>query len=196
MSGPAGPTPPRARRQSGMSARRQLRQSLSAGGRKWVKGVWRAAHDYSLTLARLSPVSSPAGTGLINQHMAEHGLAGEETHRALFLTLVGGYSIRAVLAEPTQQPALDSAPSQDDGLEDRVRAIASERFDSIMTLPPEVWTGVVITATTNLQSRLASSWQLLGRERVDTLLRWGYVLRCVDEALETEPVLQETASGP
>jgi hypothetical protein len=51
-------------------------------------------------------------------------------------------------------------------------------------------------ATTNLQAGLATRkqpWQILSRERVEMLLRWGYVLRCVDEALKAEPVLQESA---
>jgi hypothetical protein len=188
---PAGP-----RRQSGIATRRQLRQWLSRGGRKWVKGVWQAADQYSLALARLSPVSSPVGTRLTDQFLAEHNLAGEEARRAVFLTLVAGYSTRAVLAEPTGQPRLDSAPSDDDGLEERVRAIAAERFESIMTLPPEVWRGYLATATMNLQGRLTStkfSWKLLDRDSVETLLRWGYVLRCLDEVRDAEPVLQETA---
>ena len=33
-------------------------------------------------------------------------------------------------------------------------------------------------------------WNTLSRERVGTLLSWAYVLRCVDEALEAEPVLE------
>jgi len=173
-----------------------MRQWLSRGGRKWVKGVWQAADKYSLTLARLSPVSSPAGTRLADQYLAEHNLAGEEAHRAVFLTLVAGYSTRAVLAEPTEQPRLDPAPADDDGLEAQVRTIASEQFDSIMSLPPAVWRGYVVTATMNLQTRVCSAtfpWQQLGPEQVETLLRWGYVLRCVDEVRATEPVLQETA---
>ena len=183
----------RERRQSGRLTRRELRQSLSGPGRKWLKEVWEAAEQYSLTLARLSTVTSPLGTRLIDEYMAEHGLNGEETHHALFLTLVAGYSARAVLAEPTDQPRLDAS----DAHADRVPRIASEEFDSVMTLPPEVWSAYVATATMKLQGRLASRtlpWSQLGRERVQTLLRYGYVLRCVDEALEAEPALQDSAS--
>lgn len=182
------------RRQSGRLTRRELRQSLSGAGRKWLKEVWQAAEQYSLRLARLSPVTSPLGTRLTDEYMAEHRLDGEETHRALFLTLVAGYSTRAVLAEPTEQPALASRPRSDDQLEHRVRAIATDDFESVMTLPPEVWTGYVATATMKLQRRLTSRtlpWQQLGRQRIETLLRYGYVLRCVDEALDAEPALSE-----
>jgi len=183
------------RRQSPRFTRRELRQSLSAGGRKWIKGVWQAAERYSLRLARLSPVTSPVGTRLVDEYMTEHHLEGEEIHRALFLTLVAGYSTRAVVADPTEQPALEPAPPQDDALDDRVRTIARDQFESLMTLPPEVWTAYVAIATMKQQSRFASPtlpWQRLGRERVETLLRWGYVLRCVDEALDAKPVYQTT----
>lgn len=183
----------RERRQSGRLTRRELRQSLSGRGRKWLREVWAAAERYSLQLARLSPVTSPLGTELTDEYMAEQNIAGEELHRALFLTLVAGYAARAVLAEPTDQPRLKRAVPQ----ATRVRAIASDEFESVMTLPPEVWRGYVVTATWKLQSRLVTPklpWHWLGRERIETLLRYGYVLRCLDEALEAEPVLQETAS--
>jgi hypothetical protein len=188
--------PVRERRQSGRLTRRELRQSISGAGRKWLKQVWQAADHYSLTLARLSPVSSPLGTRLIDEYMAENGLGGEEVHHALFLTLVAGYSTRAVLADPTNQPGLAPPPRSDDQLERRVRETATDEFNSVMALPPEVWTGYVATATMNLQGRLASKtlpWHGLGRQRIETLLRYGYVLRCVDEALDAEPALSDAS---
>lgn len=184
----------REHRQSGRSTRRELRQSFSGAGRKWLKEVWQAAEQYSLTLARLSPVTSPLGTRLIDEYMAEQGLDGQETHRALFLTLVAGYSTRAVLADPTGQPALASLSHADDQLEHRVREIADDGFQSVMTLPSEVWTGYVATATMKLQGKHASRtlpWWQLERQRIETLLRYGYVLRCVDEALDAEPALRD-----
>jgi hypothetical protein len=184
---------PRERRQSARLTRRELRQSLSGPGRKWLKEVWDAAEQYSLQLARLSPATSPLGTKLTDEYMVEHNIAGEELHRALFLTLVAGYSARAVLAEPTEQPRLKAAVRQ----ANRVAAIANDEFESVMALPHEVWRGYVATATMKLQRRLTSPtlpWHWLPRERIETLLRYGYVLRCVDEALDSEPVLQDTAS--
>lgn len=194
MRRPTRSTAPRERRQSGRLTRRQLRQSLSGGARKWLKGVWQAAEQYTLRLSSLSSVSSPLATKLIDEYMAENNLAGEETHHEFFLALVAGYSARAVLAEPTEQPGLRRPPAQAD--EDWVRTTAGEEFGSVMTLPSQVWNGYVMTAAMKLQGRLTSRklpWYMLGRERVETLLRQGYVLRCLDEALEAEPVLQEAA---
>jgi hypothetical protein len=181
------------RRQSPRLTRRELRQSISGRGRKWLKQVWQASEKYSLKLARLSPVTSPLGTQLVDDYMAERNIADEALHRALFLTVVAGYSARVVLAGPTDQPRL-KVPVRD---AERVRAIASGEFESVMTLPPEVWRGYVATATMHLQRRLTTPelpWQWLGRERIETLLRYGYVLRCLDEALDKEPVLQSALS--
>src|SRR5438270_298065 len=76
------------------------------------------------------------------------------------------------------------------------RGIAGERFDSVMTLPPEMWSGYMAVATNKLQRQLTSktlTWRDLGRDRLETMLRFGYVLRCLDEALDAEPVLRESA---
>jgi hypothetical protein len=173
--------------------RRELRKSLSRSGRGWLKQVCQAAQKYTLRLSRLSPVTSPLATELIDDYMAELNLAGEETHHAFFLTLVAGYSARAVLAEPTEQPRLRPVPRDGDGLADRIRAIAVDEFGSVMTLPPEVWSGYVATAANKQQRWLTSHklpWYMLERDRVERLLRLGYVLRCLDEARRAEPVLE------
>ncbi len=74
---------------------------------------------------------------------------------------------------------------------DPVRAIASERFDSAMTLPAEVWRSYVATAAMKLQGQLAAgktlTWKEFTRSRIELMLRYGYVLRCLDETLGTEP---------
>jgi hypothetical protein len=185
----------RERRQSGRLTRRLLRQSLSGPGRKWIKEVWQAAEQFSLELSRLSPVTSPLGACFIDEYMAEHNLGvGEELHRALFLALVAGYSTRAVMAGPTDQPGLDRSSLEHDGLDARARTIATDDFASVMALPAEVWSGYVATATMKLQGRYASPtlhWHHLGRERIETMLRYGYVLRCFDEALGAEPAHSE-----
>ncbi len=122
------PSPPRRRRQSGRVTRRELRQSLSGSARKWLKQVWAAAEEFTLRLSRLSPVTSPVGSRLLDEYMEEHELAGEALHRALFLALVAGYSTRTVLLEPTEQPGLDPASLDADHLDDRTRSIASHEF--------------------------------------------------------------------
>lgn len=200
----------RPRRQSGRLTKRELRQSLSGAGRKWVKEVWDAAARTSGALNRLSPVTTPLGNRLVETYGTTHGLPGAEIQRALRVTTVAGYASRMVLVEPTEQPRLEPSAfeltarpdterlaADPTRLLDPARAIATERFDSVMTLPPEVWNGYVVTATMKLQSQLGTqtlTWRELGRERIEQMLRYGYVLRCLDEALGTEPELRETSS--
>ena len=67
-----------------------------------------------------------------------------------------------------------------------MKTIAGDKFDSVMTLPPAVWSGYVATAAMKRQGWLTTHklpWSVLGRERVETLLRWGYALRCLDGRL-------------
>jgi hypothetical protein len=199
---------PRDRRQSGRLTRRELKQTLSRGGRKWVKEVWQAATRASGNMDGLSPVSTPLGNRLVESYAAAEQLAGGEIQRALRIATVAGYTTRMVVAEPTEQPSLppsafglrahpdvDALAGDVTRLLDPVRAIASkERFDSVMTLPPEVWTSYVATAAMKLQGQLASgkelSWQVLSRTRIELMLRYGYVLRCLDEALDADPELR------
>ncbi len=194
----------RERRQSGRLTRRELKQTLSRDGRKWVKEVWQAATRTSGDLNRLSPVTTPLGNRLVESYAASERLAGGEIQRALRIATVAGYATRLVIAEPTEQPSLRASGfglgahpdperlAADPGrLVDPVHAIATERFDSVMKLPAEVWTSYVATAAMKLQGQLASgkelSWQVLTRSRIERMLRFGYVMRCVDEALGTEP---------
>jgi len=203
------PARERERRQSGRLTKRELRQSLSGPGRKWVKEVWQAAARTAGDMNRLSPLTTVLGTRLVESYAAAERLGGGEIQRALRIALVAGYASRVVLAEPTEQPSVGPSAFQlgarsdaeriaGDGatvnrLVDPVHRIASERFESVMRLPPEVWSGYVVTATMKLQSQLATktlTWHHLGRERIEQMLRYGYVLRCLDEALDAEPVLR------
>jgi hypothetical protein len=194
----------RERRQSGRLTRRELKQTLSRGGRKWVKEVWQAAARASGEMNRLSPVTTPLGNRLVESYAAAEQLSGGEIQRALRIATVAGYATRMVVAEPTEQPSLPPSAFQlgahpdperlaDDTtrLMDPVRTIASERFESVMTLPSEVWTSYVATAAMKLQAQLAAgkelSWQVLSRSRIELMLRYGYVLRCLDEVLGAEP---------
>lgn len=201
---------PREHRQSPRLTKRELRQSLNASGRKWVKEVWRAAARSAGEMNRLSPVTTPLGTRLVESYGTEHGLTGDEIQRALRIALVAGYASRMVLVEPTNQPSIEpSAFALSNGddpatlgndsvvltrLMDPVCSMASDRFDSVMTLPPEVWNAYVITATMKLQAQLGTktlTWRNLGRARIEQMLRYGYVLRCLDETLDAEPELKE-----
>ncbi len=205
---------PRERRQSPRLTKRELRQSLSGGGRKWVKQVWQAATRKAGEMDRLSPVTTPLGNQLVESYSAEHGLAGDEVQRALRIAVVAGYASRVVLVEPTDQPSLEPSAFQlrdgddatalgNDGsainrLMDPVRSIALDRFDSVMTLPSDVWTGYVKTAAMKLQGQLGTktlTWKDLLTSRIEQMLRYGYVLRCLDEALDAEPELRDVQDG-
>ncbi len=195
---------PRERRQSGRLTRRQLKQTLARPGRKWVKEVWRAATRATGDLDRLSPVTTPLGNRLVESYAVAERLDGGEIERALRIATVSGYATRMVVADPTEQPSLrpsafelgahpdiERLAGDVTKLMDPVRTIASERFESVMTLPAEVWSSYVATAAMKLQGQLASgkdlSWQVLSRSRIELMLRYGYVLRCLDEALGAEP---------
>jgi hypothetical protein len=197
----------RERRQSGRMTRRELKQTLSRGGRKWVREVWQAATRTSGELTRLSPVTTPLGNRLVESYAVSERLAGGEIQRALRIATIAGYTTRVVVAEPTEQPSVrpaefglgshpdvDRLAAEPDRLLDPVREIATDRFESVMTLPTEVWTSYVAVAASRLQGQLASgkelSWQVLTRSRIEQMLRYGYVMRCLDEALGTEPELR------
>jgi hypothetical protein len=198
----------RERRQSGRLTRRELKQTLSRGGRKWVREVWQAAAGISGDLNGLSEVTTPLGNRLVERYAASERLAGDEIQRALRIATVAGYATRVVIAEPTEQPKLrpsafglgahpdlDRLAADPARLLDPVRAIATERFESVMTLPAEVWRSYVAMAAMKLQGQLASgkelSWQVLTRSRIERMLRFGYVLRCLDEAIKAEPEVRQ-----
>jgi hypothetical protein len=198
----------RERRQSGRLTRRELKQTLSRHGRKWVREVWQAAARASGEMNRLSPVTTPLGNRLVESYAASERLAGGEILRALRVATVAGYATRVVVAEPTEQPSLRPSAfglgahpdvhrlaADPDRLLDPVRAIATERFESVMKLPAEVWTSYMAIAAMKLQGQLASgkelSWQVLSRSRIEQMLRYGYVMRCLDEAVGAEPELRQ-----
>src|SRR5947209_6623669 len=198
----------RERRQSGRLTRRELKQTLARPGRKWVKEVWEAATRASGDMNRLSAVTTPLGNRLVESYTVSEQLAGGEIQRALRIATVAGYATRLVVAEPTEQPSahpsafglgahpdLERLAADPERLLDPVRAIATNRFESVMTLPSEVWTSYVATAAMKLQAQLASgkelSWQVLTRSRIERMLRYGYVMRCLDEALGAEPELRD-----
>jgi len=176
---------------------------MSRSGRKWLKEVWQAAASAAADMNRLGPLTTPLGNRLVESYAAARSIEGGEIQRALRIALVAGYASRMVLAGPTEQPSLARSDFQlgghpdlerlaadPDRLIDPVRTIATERLDSVMTLPPEVWSAYVATATMELQGQLTTKtldWRLFSRERIEEMLRYGYVLRCLDEAIRAEP---------
>ncbi len=188
--------------------RRELHKTLSRSARKWVKEVWQAATGTAVRLDTLSPVTAPLGLRLVETYAARQQ-AGEESQRGLRIALVAGYASRLVLLQPTEQPTLRPAafgltarpdveriggdPAEIKRLADPVRTIATEQFETVMTLPQEVWSGYVATAANKLQRQLQKelTWRELGRDRIERMLRYGYVLRCLDEAIDAEPVVRD-----
>lgn len=186
-------------RQSRRRTRRELVHSLSRRARKWVKEVWEAADDVIEQLP-FTPLTAALGRRLAATDAAADNLEANEVQEAWFAVMKAGYASRAVLAEPTEQPTLrrsalgsrgkklDSQQTASvDALLDPVRNIAVDDFPSVMNLPPAVWTGYVATAATKLQRELTTgpvTWRELDRDRIERMMRYGYVLRCLDEALD------------
>ena len=167
-----------------------------------MKEVWQASKDVSAELSLLSPVTSAVALDFAKSYASAAGASGEEIQQALLTMMRTGYGCRSVITEPTEQPALDPSSivleplhgvqvtqnaSELRALNEAVRRVAFDDFESVMTLPPEVWAGLLTMATRDFQRTLASStvsWRELGKERIDLVLRYGYVLRCLDETLE------------
>ncbi len=185
---------------------------MSRHGRKWVKEVWQASTRTAAELDGLSPLTTPLARRLVESYGTREHADGPEIQHALRVAVVYGYTARMVLFDSTDQPSLrpsafnlsaqsdverlagdDATPKR---LLDPIRTIASERFDSVMTLPPEVWAAYLATTTMKLQRQFTSKnktlrWHELGRDRVEKMLRYGYVLRCLDEAVGAEPAIRK-----
>jgi hypothetical protein len=200
------------KRQSWRRTRRELHVSMSRHGRKWLKGVWKTTARTASELDGLSPLTTVLGRRLVESSEVREHAAGEELQQALRVAIVYGYAARMVLVDPTDQPSLRPSafhlnvqsdverlandPATSKRLLDPIRSIASDKFDSVMTLPPEVWSGLEAIATQKLQRRFTSNkqaltWRELSRPRVEKMVRYGYVLRCLDETLDAEPKFRE-----
>jgi hypothetical protein len=64
-----------------------------------------------------------------------------------------------------------------------------DRFAEVVSVEPPMWNAVVEVATERLQAELTASGVIrrrrdLNRELCETFLRFGFVLRCADEAFE------------
>jgi hypothetical protein len=201
------------RRQTLRRTRVELHHSFTRDGREWIKEMWQAAEGILARLTELSPLTTVLGSGSADSYAAAEHLEGDEIRHAFFDVIMAGYASRIVLAKAMEQPDLDLSSLPLDAPVDvariardtaavgelirSVRTIAMADFDSVMTLPPEVWGGYVAMATMRVQHDLASStltWRDLSRERIDQLLRYGYVLRSLDEMLDEEPELREDQS--
>jgi hypothetical protein len=180
----------------------QLRRTLSSDGRAWVNELWETV-DALCSKPLVSPTLIKLGARVSQSYAAREGLEGKEIREALFAVITRGYASRAVLARSTEQPLLDSSsllPSATSNLKrgkaataeliGALETLAGEDFESVMTLPQELWAAYVSLAAMHLQERLVSStltWDELSAERIEAMLRQGYALRCLDESGEREP---------
>jgi hypothetical protein len=174
----------------------QLKHTLSSDGRAWVNEVW-AAVDGLCSKPLTSQTLLKLGPRLCDRYAAAEKVEGQEVREAFFSVITAGYASRAVLAGPTEQPDLDisslplrSTPQYDEAAIAEVESVASDDFRSVMTLPREMWAAYASLATMHLQERLTSSsltWHRLSAERIETMLRHGYLLRSLDESLERTP---------
>lgn len=171
----------------------QLKRTLSSEGRAWVNEVWAAA-DGLCSKPLISQTLIKLGPRLCDRYAAAEKIEGQGVREAFFSVMTAGYASRAVLAGPTEQPDLDisSLPARsdhryDDAAMAEIESVASDDFESVMTLPREMWAAYVALAAMHLQQRLVSStltWKELTAERIEAMLRHGYVLRSLDESLE------------
>jgi hypothetical protein len=174
----------------------QLKHTLSSEGRAWVGEVWAAA-DGLCSKPLISPTLIKLGPRLCDRYAAAENVEGEEIREAFFSVVTAGYASRGVLAGPTEQPGLDisslplpSNPQYEEAAMAEVESVASDNFESVMTLPKELWAAYLSLAVMHLQERLTSStlsWYQLSAQRIETMLRHGYLLRCLDESLERTP---------
>jgi hypothetical protein len=190
------------RRQTRRRTSVELHRLLSGSGRTWVKEVWDAADQASAQLPLLSSLAGEVGRHLASGYAVAERLEGDEVQEALNAAIRAGYGTRSVVAGPTEQPSLEvsrfglegtfppvSVPgdSAEVGeLTEAVRGIALDRFEEVMSLPAEVWGGLVAVAAMRLQRRLTTgglTWRELTRGRIEAMLRYGYVLACLDEAV-------------
>jgi hypothetical protein len=207
------------RRQSLWRTRQELRHSLCPEDLEWVIDAWQAAEGIFTQLSLLSPTTTALGLMFANSFAAVEKLDGDEIERAFFFVMIAGYATRTVYTQMIGQPsiepdalpiskseggAFDSQAISEDGeavmaLTEPIGALAFAEFGRVMTLPPDLWAGYVSMATLQLRANLASStlpWKQFEKERIDGMLRCGYVLRCLDEVLGAEPVLRGEPANP
>jgi hypothetical protein len=190
------------RRQTRRRTGVELHRLLSRAGRTWVKEVWSAADQAAAEPSAISPLARAVGVRLADRYAGLERLEGEPVREALLTVAEAGYAARSVVAAPTEQPSAEpgafgleppfhgaevgDVPAAVEALLDPVGSIALDRFDLVMSLPPEVWGGFAAVAAMRLQRRLTGdglSWRELTRGRIETMLKVGYVLACLDEVL-------------
>jgi hypothetical protein len=176
---------------------------------------WTLAEDRMMTPE--GQPSGPAVTVALGA-ISELGTNSVETEARLLIVARAGYSLRAevhrfvahtqpldvssldpdsivrLAARPVDEEGVGAIVLGDDAHEvaaqlepvgEVVKDFAEERFTTIASVEPAFWNGVVSLATYQLQKNVAK-W--LRSELTESLLRWGFALRAMDEALGIGPV--------
>lgn len=170
--------------------------------------VWETAAAVANKEPSLSPLAGAVAHGLAAGGATDRGT--DEARRARFAVIRIGHATRSVLSGPTDQPApderlfalpveptigLDATDADLVGhLVETLERLSRTAFDSAMSLPMDVWAAYVVLATRELQKTLGGpglEWRQLSRERVDELLRCGYLLHCLEETLVRQPASQD-----
>jgi hypothetical protein len=205
-------------RQSLRKTRAELHRSLSVDEREFVMDWLVAAENIFTQITLLSPMTTLLGLTFAESMTEQPGFEAADA-TSMFVVMIAGYGSRAALGafetppalaremlpfEAAKDPAWDmSQVSQDKAsilrsLAKPVGSLAFSDFASVMALPAELWAGYVSLATMQLQRNLrrhTRDWRSYDLERVDGLMRYGYVLRCIDEAYGGEPELLEGAKA-
>lgn len=171
---------------------------------------WSATERVFRELRSLSPLTTLLGRAFAAGYAESKRLRGEEVPLTFFAVMLAGYAARSLFVDIIGQPLLDPhTPPLDqlvgrdydyedpdtnvaaiELLRDPVFQLVFADFGTVMTLSPELWAGYISLATMQLQANLKSRAvpaRYLDRECIEGMLRYGYVLRCVDEALGAEP---------
>jgi hypothetical protein len=110
--------------------------------------------------------------------------------------------VKAVDASPIDRPAvvalcdrsvedlLSAEADTDLGVLDPIALLAGEygeaRFAEIVSVEPAFWNGVVSVATMQIQRNVA---RMYDSQMTETMLRYGFALRSLDEALGIAPFI-------
>lgn len=175
--------------------------------------TWAATESIFTELRSLSPLTTLLGRSFAASYADTRGLREEDASLTFFALMLAGYAARVLFQEVFGQPLLNPYEEPLDGLQGRnfdlqdpvgnanareaveqladpAVNIALAAFEAVMTLPPDFWAGFISLATMQLQKNFRSRAvraRYLDRECIEGMIRYGYVLRCVDEAIRAEP---------
>jgi hypothetical protein len=203
-----------ARRHSLRKARRQLHTLLDSEGRELVMDWWSEAEErFTTHSGDPSWLTDFLANAYVFSELGEEPTGPE----AYLMAIRAGYSLRtllpgyaapapmdvsmidaAALSTVASRPRENGIPALEPDDADVLVALSylvietvQERFGEVASVGPDFWDAVVSLATYKLQSNIQSlglgKASAFDADTVDAFLRYGFVLRCLDEALGIEP---------